>query len=117
MHLETVRSYCLSFPHVTEEFPFDQSTLAFKVGGKIFALVDVDGFNFLNLKCDPLKAIELRERYEAVRPGYHMNKKHWNSVYIHSDLPEKQLIDLISDSYNLVYSSLPKKIKNELPLG
>lgn len=117
MNLETIRNYCLSFPHAFEEFPFDQATLAFKVGGKIFALVDVDQFSFINLKCDPEKAVELRERYQAVRPGYHMNKKHWNSVYIHSDLTETQVFELIADSYYLVFNSLSKKIKNELALG
>jgi len=117
MHLETVRNYCLSFPYTVEEFPFDQATLAFKVGGKIFALADVDQFSFINLKCDPEKAVELRERFQAVRPGYHMHKKHWNSAYIHSNLSETQVFELIADSYNLVYNSLSKKIKNELTLG
>ena len=117
MDIETIRGFCLSLPFVTEAFPFDHSTLVFKVGGKIFALIDVDSFSFINLKWEPEIAIELRERFDGVRPGYHMNKKHWNSVYIQSDLSEKQLLELISSSYDLVYQSLPKKIKDELTLG
>jgi predicted DNA-binding protein (MmcQ/YjbR family) len=117
MDIETIRGFCLSLSFVTEDFPFDQSTLVFKVGGKIFALTDVDNGSFINLKCDPEKAIELREEYDGIKLGYHMNKKHWNSVYIHSDVSDKQLFELIMHSYELVYSSLPKKVRNEFTLG
>jgi len=117
MDIETIRTFCLSFPHVTEEFPFDSSTLVFKVAGKIFALVDVDAFTFINLKCDQEKSIELRETFDGIKPGYHMNKKHWNSVYIHSDVSEKQLFELITCSFELVVASLPKKTRDELALG
>lgn len=117
MDIETLRRFCLSFPLVTEDFPFDKSTLVFKVASKVFALVDVDIFSFVNLKCNPEKAIELREHFEGIRPGYHMNKKHWNSVYIHSDVSEKQLFELISHSYDLVLGSLSKKLRDELALG
>jgi len=117
MDIESVRSFCLSHPNVSEEFPFDSSTLVFKVAGKVFALVDVDAFTFINLKCDPEKSIELREAYDGIKPGYHMNKKHWNSVYIHTDISEKQLFELITHSYELVVASLPKKTRDELTLG
>ena len=117
MDIETIRGFCLSLSFVKEDFPFDQSTLVFKVGGKIFALTDVDKGSFVNLKCDPEKAIELREEYNGIKPGYHMNKKHWNSVYIHSDVSDKQLFELITHSYELVYGSLPKKLRNEFTLG
>lgn len=76
MNIEEFRNYCLSFPGVTEEFPFDEKTLVFKVMGKLFALTDVDDFTSINLKCDPVRAMELREMHEEVQPGYHMNKKH-----------------------------------------
>ena len=76
MDIETYREFCISKPFVTEEFPFDLDTLVFKVKGKIFALCSITNFNSVNLKCDPEQAIELRERFEAVRPGFHMNKKH-----------------------------------------
>ena len=117
MDIETVRAFCLSFPYVKEEFPFDNSTLVFKVADKVFALFDIDSFSFINLKCNPEKAIELREYFEGIVPGYHMNKKHWNSVYIQSDVNKKQLFELIEGSYRLVFDSLPRKLKNELALG
>jgi predicted DNA-binding protein (MmcQ/YjbR family) len=117
MDIESVRAYCVSLPFVTEDFPFDNTTLVFKVGSKIFALVDVEDFTFINLKSDPEKAVDLRERFEGIKPGYHMNKKHWNSVYIQFDVSEKQLFDLINQSYHLVFDALPKKLKNELTMG
>jgi predicted DNA-binding protein (MmcQ/YjbR family) len=117
MDIESLRVYCLSLPCATEGFPFDNSTLVFKVATKVFALTNVDTFMFINLKCEPEKSIELRERFAGVLPGYHMNKKHWNSVYIHSDVSEKQLLELISYSYNLVVASLSKKLRDELALG
>lgn len=117
MDIEALRGFCLSLPYVKEDFPFDESTLVFKVGGKVFALLNIDSFDFINLKCNPEFAVELRERYSGITPGYHMNKKHWNSVYIHSDVPEKELVDLIQHSYYLVFDSLTRKVKNELTLG
>jgi predicted DNA-binding protein (MmcQ/YjbR family) len=117
MDIETIRGFCLYLSFVTEDFPFDQSTLVFKVGGKIFALMNLDNSSFINLKCDPEKALDLREEYKGIKPGYHMNKKHWNSVYIRSDVSDKQFFELISHSYELVYASLPKKVRNELAMG
>jgi predicted DNA-binding protein (MmcQ/YjbR family) len=114
MTLETFCSFCLSLPYVSEAFPFDQNTLVFKVGGKIFALLDVENFEAVNLKCDPEKALELREVYTAITGGYHMNKKHWNTVKLHDDVDDKLLLELTQKSYQLVFNGLSKKIKNEL---
>ena len=117
MHFEDFREYCLRKPFVTEGFPFDQSTLVFKVGGKIFLLTDIDSFVSVNLKCDPENCIELRERYQGIIPGFHMNKKHWNTVLLNSDVDQKLFLELIDDSYQLVFNSLSKKTRNELTLG
>ncbi|MEY3236702.1 MAG: hypothetical protein RI883_803 [Bacteroidota bacterium] len=117
MNFEDFREYCLGKPFVSEGFPFDKSTLVFKVGGKMFALADVDTFNSVNLKADPENAIEMRERYTAVQPGYHMSKKHWNTVVINSDLPQDLFYRMIDDSYTLVFQSLSKKLRDELALG
>ena len=96
---------------VTEETPFGPETLVLKVGGKIFALTDIDTFGSINLKCDPDRAIELREAHDYVLPGYHMNKKHWNTVLVGTGAPESQLRNLIDHSYELVLASLPKAVK------
>lgn len=109
MNIEEFRDYCLSLKAVREEFPFDDQTLVFKVKGKIFALADVDIFESINLKCDPEEAIELRERYPAVRPGYHMSKVHWNTILMDGSIPDTQLKDWIRKSYGLVVKKLPKK--------
>lgn len=116
MNIEAYRDYCLSKKAASESFPFDESTLVFKVGGKMFALADVDDFEFINLKCDPEYAIELRERYNGVRPGYHMNKTLWNSVYVNSDVQDDLIYQLIDDSYDLIVRSLTKKKRDELSL-
>ncbi len=115
MNIESFREYCLSFPEVTEEFPFDENTLVFKVMGKIFALCDVDEFESINLKCDPVKAIELREEYPGlVEPGYHMNKKHWNTVSMQGNLPDDLIKEWIKDSYDLVVAKLPKRDREKI---
>ena len=105
-------------PGVSESFPFDEKTLVFKVVGKMFALTDVDFFESVNLKCDPEKAVELRERYPAVTPGYHMSKKHWNTVKTDGSIPDDLFKRWIDDSYNLVVEGLPaserEAIKNQL---
>ena len=111
MNAESLREYCLSLPFTTEGFPFDNNTLVFKVHNKMFALIGLKEGNRVNLKCDPKRAIELRETYEAVFPGYHMSKIHWNTVNFNEDLPDNLLIELIDHSYNLVFKSLPKKIR------
>ena len=115
MNIEDFREYCLSKPETSESFPFDESTLVFKVAGKIFALTDINEPNFkVNLKCNPEKAIELRELYSEVQPGYHMNKKHWNTIDFDGSLREKILKEMIDDSYWLVVESLKKEDKLRL---
>lgn len=114
MNIEAYRDYCISKKGVTENFPFDENTLVFKVMNKMFALTGVENFEFINLKCDPEKALVLREEYEGVTGAYHMSKKHWNSVAIVSDVSDQLIIQLIDDSYDLVVSSLTKKLQNEL---
>lgn len=114
MNIEEYRDYCIAKKGVTEHFPFDETTLVFKVMNKMFALADVDSFEFINLKCEPEKAVELREQFNGVKPGYHMSKIHWNSVYANQDVPDKLIYQLIDDSYNLIVISLTKKLQKEL---
>lgn len=97
----------MSLPGTSEHFPFDETTLVFKVNGKIFALTDLEGPLSVNLKCNPEKALELREHYPSVKPGYHMNKKHWNTIEIDGSLSDKLIIEWINHSYNLI--ARPKK--------
>lgn len=117
MILEEFYNYCLRKPFVTEGFPFDQSTLVLKVGSKMFALTDVDRFESVNLKCNPERSVELRETFFGIQPGYHMNKKHWNTVSTNSDVSNDLLKELIDISYNLVFQSLTKKERHELEMG
>ncbi len=114
MNIESFREYCLSKPGVTEEFPFDENTLVFKVMGKMFALTDLELFESVNLKCDPELAVSLREEYESVVPGYHMSKKHWNTVLMDGRISDKLVKEWIGHSYDLVVSGLPKKLKDAL---
>ena len=110
MNIEEFRKYCLAKKHVSEDFPFGIETLVYKVKGKIFAITGLNDASFaVNLKCDPEKAIELRDLYSEVTPGYHMNKKHWNTIEFESRLSNKILKELIDHSYDLVVSSLPLK--------
>jgi predicted DNA-binding protein (MmcQ/YjbR family) len=108
MNIEEFREYCLSKKDVTECFPFDEQTLVFKVKGKMFALTDTEGEFTINLKCDPEKAIDLREHFSCVLPGYHMDKKHWNTVVIDGSVADNLLQEWISDSYNLVLKKIKK---------
>lgn len=117
MNLETIRAYCLAKPLVEETFPFDTETLVFKVAGKMFALCSIVDFESLNLKCDPEKAIELRESFGGIQPGYHMNKKHWNTVYVNQDVNQPLILELIDHSYELVVAALPKKIRDGISIG
>jgi predicted DNA-binding protein (MmcQ/YjbR family) len=109
MNIEELRTICLSLPFVTEDYPFDNDTLVFKVGGKMFALISLSNPTAVNLKCDPLLAIELREKYNGIKPVYHMNKKHWNTLLLEGDYTDHQLKEWIVLSYQLVYNSLTKK--------
>lgn len=115
MNLEEIREYCLAKKGVTESFPFDEHTLVFKVMGKMFALAGLE-YNppSVNLKCDPEKAIELREEYSGVGPGYHMNKQHWNTVVFDGSFDDHLAKEWIDHSYELIVSGLTKKLKAEL---
>lgn len=118
MNIQQLYEFCLSKKGVTEHFPFDEDTLVFKVGGKMFCLTSLKQFEAgnpsMNLKCDPDKALELRAQYTAIRPGYHMSKVHWNSIDIGQDVSTKMLCELINHSYDLVFKSLTKKIQSEI---
>ncbi len=114
MNIEEYRDFCLAKKGVSEESPFGPDTLVYKVMGKMFSLSGIENFEYINLKCDPDRAIDLRERHEDVRPGYHMNKKLWNSVYINGDVEDKIVLELIDHSYDLVVKSLTKKLQAEL---
>jgi predicted DNA-binding protein (MmcQ/YjbR family) len=117
LNIEQLRDYCLAKPGATEGFPFGEDTLVFKVGGKMFLLTGLNSANSFNVKCDPELAIELRERHPEVKPGYHMNKKLWNTVYMDGTLSYKQLLEMIDHSYNLVFAGLPKKIQAEINIS
>ncbi len=115
MHADTFRAYCLRKPGATEETPFGPDHLVFKVGGKMFALLGLDDVpTNANLKCDPDRALELRDRFEQVRPGFHMNKRHWNTVEIASGIPEAEVRAMIDHSYALVVAGLPKAARAQL---
>ncbi|MCL3780066.1 MmcQ/YjbR family DNA-binding protein [Prolixibacteraceae bacterium JC049] len=114
MNIEELRLYCISKPGVTEGFPFDEVTLVFKVMDKMFCLTSLDKPLSMNVKCDPEEAIALREQYEDVLPGYHMNKKHWNTVNITGAISDGQLQKWVDDSYDLIVQSLTKKKQKEL---
>ena len=107
MNIESLRDYCLSKPGVTESFPFGEETLVFKLKDKIFLLCGLKNPDRFNVKCDPEKAISLREEYEEVQPGYHMNKTHWNTVYMNGRLNDTRLVEMIDHSYELIKRSLP----------
>lgn len=115
MHIEAFREYCLSKKGVEETFPFDEVTLVFKVMGKMFAATGLDGDDFtVNLKCDPEWSLELREAHPEIRPGWHMNKKHWNTVAFDEGLADDFLRELIDHSYDLVVKGLPRKLREQL---
>ena len=115
MNIEEVRDYCLSLPRATEDFPFDESTLAFRVMGKIFALIDLEGPEWFVLKCNPDYAIDLRERYPEITPAWHMNMRHWIELNLFGSLPDSLVRSLINQSYTQVVSKLPQKQKKENP--
>ena len=118
MNIEILYQYCLSKKGVTEHFPFDEDTLVFKVGNKMFCLVSLKdweaGDRKLNLKCEPERAVQLRNEFEAVQPGYHMSKIHWNTVHLGLDLPLPEILILIDHSYELIVKSLSKKAQEDL---
>ncbi|PVX52339.1 putative DNA-binding protein (MmcQ/YjbR family) [Balneicella halophila] len=118
MNIEDLHNYCLQKRGVSESFPFDEDTLVFKVMNRMFTLTSLSNWEkgeaTINLKCEPGKARSLRERYTAITPGYHMNKKHWNTVHIDGTLSDDFLKEMIDDSYQLIVKSLPKKAQKEL---
>ena len=111
MNIEEFRNYCLDKKGVSEGFPFNETNIVFKVGDKMFALANIDPFEKINLKCSPDIALQLREEYESVEEGYHMNKKHWNTISVNKDASIALLKIWIDWSYGLVFNSLPKKVK------
>jgi predicted DNA-binding protein (MmcQ/YjbR family) len=114
LNIESFRDYCLSLPFTDECTPFDDKTLVFKVAGKIFAMCDIFEFNAINLKCNPDYAIELRSQYEGIKPGYHSNKKHWNTVNLGLDVSDEMVWTLIQHSYQQVVLGLPKKVQIQI---
>ena len=115
MNIEQIREHCLKKKGVAEEFPFDEETLVFKVAGKIFLLASLEAIPLqINLKCDPEKAVQLREEYDSVQPGYHMNKSHWNTIIIDGTVPSPQLFEWIDESYILVVAGLKKPDRKKL---
>ena len=116
MELQAIIDYCASKKAATQEFPFDDTTLVFKVASKMFALIGLDAPHGINLKCDPMYAIALRQKYDGIIPGYHMNKKHWNTIKPDSDVPDKLIIELIDHSYEIIVDKLPKSKRKELGL-
>jgi len=114
MDIEKVRKYCLKMKAVTESFPFNEETLVFKVTGKMFCLTNLNRPPSINLKCDPELAVELREKYNAVTPGYHMNKTLWNTVLLDGSIADREILQWIEHSYNLVVHGLPQKIKKAI---
>ena len=115
MNVEEVRTYCLSLRKVTEDSPFGPQTLVMRVGNKMFALIPLDKVGSINLKCDPERAILLREEFNGIKPGWHMNKTYWNTVD-YTALPPSLVKELIEHSYELILHSLPKKTRAELSL-
>ena len=117
MTLADFCAHCLSLPHVEETTPFGPEALVYKVGGKMFALAMPDEFpSSVNLKCDPERAIELRDRHADIQPGYHMNKRHWNTLILEGRIPTRLVRELIDHSYQLVTASLTRKVRGELGL-
>ena len=124
MALDRFRKHCLRLPGVTEETPFGPDALVFKVGpptrkasdgqARMFALAPLAYFDFVNLKCDPERAVELRAEHAGITPGYHMNKVHWNSVACDGSVPDRLILELVDHSYALVRAALPKKVREAL---
>ncbi|MCK4466330.1 MAG: MmcQ/YjbR family DNA-binding protein, partial [Bacteroidales bacterium] len=114
MNIEEYREFCLSLKEAEEGMPFDKKTLVFTIKGKMFTSTNIETFELINVKCKPEEAIILREQFEAVIPGYYMNKKHWNSIKMNRTISDQKIKEWIKNSYSLVVSTLPKKIQKEL---
>lgn len=115
MNIESIREYCLSLPLVTEDFPFDEEVLAFRVGGRIFAMLNLADTEWFVLKCDPDLSLELRERHPEIAPAWHMNKRHWNQINLHGTLPPGMIRALVAHSYALIAVKLPKAFRTASP--
>lgn len=115
MDVEALRSYCLALPMASEDFPFDETTLVFRVKGKIFAMIDLEDTTWVVLKCDPDYALDLRDSYAEIQGAWHMNKRHWNQINLFGSLSDSLIESLIRHSYALVVSKLPKRMKEECP--
>jgi predicted DNA-binding protein (MmcQ/YjbR family) len=116
MDIIAAREFCIVLPHTEETFPFGDDHLVLKVGGKMYAIIALDGDSTIALKCDPELAIELREKYAAVQPGYHLSKKHWNTILLDDTIPDAELAEWIRLSYNLTVKGLTKKMRESLSL-
>ena len=115
MHADELRDWCLGRPGASEDFPFTPEHSVFKVAGKMFALSALEREPLeVSVKCEPELAVELRNSYPAIRPGYHLNKRHWNTITLDGSLPDKLVRDMIEDSYDLVVSALPKRVREEI---
>ena len=118
MNIQQLYEFCLSKKTVTEHFPFDEDTLVFKVGGKMFCLASLQDWEnenpSISVKCDPNYAEELRAQFESVTPGFHSNKKHWNTVFINKEIPDKKIVHFINHSYELVVAGLSKRVRYEI---
>lgn len=112
--IDEIRSYCLAKPGVEETFPFDDVTLVFKVGGKMFLMLPLDNPEFVSVKCDPDRAIDLRDAYCDILPAWHMNKRHWNMMRIRGAIPRHLFFELIDHSYSLVVAALPRAIRENI---
>ena len=117
MNIESIREYCLSLPLATEDFPFDETTLAFRIGGRIFAMIDLEHTDWFVLKCEPDYALELRDRHREITGAWHMNKRHWNQIDLFGALPDTLIKHLIRHSYNEVVKKMPKRMKEERGIG
>lgn len=111
MNIEVFREYCLSLPNVTEDMPFDENVLVFRLHGKIFACVAMDNPGLATMKCDPEKAVELREQYSSIEGAFHWNKKFWNQIWFNQDADDKLIRSLVDHAYDEVYKKLPKRLK------
>ena len=116
MDVESIRGYCLSLPLTDEHFPFDETTLAFRVMGKIFAMIDLEDTEWFVLKCDPDYAIELRDKYDSICGAWHMNKRYWNQLSIQSALRDELVRHLIRHSYDEVVKKMPKRVRVDNPI-
>lgn len=114
MDVESVREYCLSLPCATEDFPFDEATLAWRVGGRIFAMIDLEDTHWFVLKCQPDYAIDLRDHWQEITPAWHMNKRHWNQLNLFGQLPDELIKELILHSYQEVMKKLPLRVRGEI---